>query len=243
MKVYKKIAVGNLLTVAALLLVTGQAQAHIMVAGQAAAGQSFVATISVGHGCTDDLHAAAKLDTKSVEFEIPEGVTSVRPMDSVSFGTPIITADGDGNVTAVKYERTNVDLRDGDPAFYQFQIRMKAPDAPFTKLIFLAHQVCGDMAAANADITVDWVSLDGTGEPAAMLPVLPARSPGWNKWTTDEHIHGLDNLTFFFGDALILWFDNAGYSSNAETQALIDADADSTALTEMHPGTEFWVRY
>jgi hypothetical protein len=56
-------------------------------------------------------------------------------------------------------------------------------------------------------------------------------------------IHGTNALAFFFGDALIVWAGTAGYSSNPETAALIAADATKSPLTQMHPGTEFWIRY
>jgi uncharacterized protein YcnI len=239
----RKIA-GSALALASVLVIADQAQAHVSVTGPAFADSTFVATFSIGHGCTDASNGDAHLDTKSLTIEIPAGVTSVKPVDSAAFDMWTTAVDGEGNVTSVTYEKTMSRLRDGDPAYYtDIKIRMQAPDAPFTRLTFLAHQTCGYLAGTPADITVDWVSTDGSGEPAAQLAVLPARSPGWNKYTNTQHLHGTDTLAYFFGDALIVWVGDAGYSSNPETRALIEADATKSALTEIHPDSELWVRY
>jgi hypothetical protein len=62
---------------------------------------------------------------------------------------------------------------------------------------------------------------------------------GWNKYTVENKI---DDLTIF-DDAQIVWADDAAYSGNPETKALIESEDDVEPLTEIKAGAEIWVKY
>jgi hypothetical protein len=76
-------------------------------------------------------------------------------------------------------------------------------------------------------------------EPAPTLTILPARSPGWNKYEAPAAISDLS----IFDDAEIVWVGDAAYSSNAAYQELIETEDGVTALTEIEAGAEIWVKY
>jgi hypothetical protein len=111
----------------------------------------------------------------------------------------------------------------------------------------MAHQICYD--AQNHPVTVDWVGTSGQTtalpdgapppEPAPSVVLLPARVPGWNKYTVGQH---LTTLTMF-NDAEIVWAGNAAYSVNPNYTALIGKEPNSEPLTEIAAGTEIWVKY
>ena len=146
------------------------------------------------------------------------------------------TSAGDP-ITTVTYEKAVPDYLPTDSQFYKFTIRLKPPNAPFTKLYFKAHQYCNGIAAPT-----EWVGLpdsDAGAEPAAELVIMPARQPGWNKYTVPVDIKDLS----IFKDALIVWKGNAAYSANANTTAQITAEPGATPLTELKANDEVWVRY
>ena len=214
------------------------AEAHVDIgSGPAIANSTNEVTFSVGHGC-------AGADTYKIVVDIPAGVTSVRPMRS-DFGTPTVQKDGAGTITSITWQKPLTEALDSDLAFYKLIIRLKTPNLPFTTVYFPAHQTC--RAADGTMSTVDWVGLPttqatdgGTIEPAAGLNLLPARLPGWNKYTVASAIA---NLSVFFKDAQIVWKGTAAYSANPNTAAVITNTSGVTALTAITSGDEVWVKY
>ncbi len=216
----------------------GVAHAHVDIgSGPAVANATNEVTFSVGHGC-------AGADTNKIVVDIPAGVTSVRPMRS-DFGKPAVGKDIAGTITTVTWQKAPADALDSDLAFYKLVIRLKTPNLPFTAVYFPVHQTC--RAADGTMSTVDWVGLPttptsdaGAIEPAAALTLLPARQPGWNKYTVPAAI---TDLGVFFKDAQIVWKGTAAYSANANTAALITTTQGATALTALSAGDEIWVKY
>lgn len=214
-------------------LYVNTARAHVEVkSGPAAANKTQEVSFAVGHGCSG-------ADTYKVKLDIAAGVTSVRPLRS-DFGKVSVDKDMAGAVTAVTWQKPAADALDADLSYYKLTVLMKVPDKPFTRLYFAVHQTC--RAVDGTLSTVDWVALPGQmGEPAAALTIVPARQPGWNKFSSSEHIH---DLSVFFSDAQIVWKGTTAWSPNAETTNLIKTTPGVTALTDgIHPDDEFWVRY
>lgn len=227
------------------LLVGTAAHAHIAVSGSgpAIAGTSYEAQFTVGHGCSG-------ADTYRIKVAIPSGVTSVRPLDS-TFGKAVVEKDASGNVTSVTWTRGSTsEVLPADTHAHRLVLRARMPDAPFTTVYFPTTQTCRD--AQGAETTVEWASTAGghdhggtdagttpQAEPAPALFVYPKRTPGWNKYTVEEHVHDFA----VFSDAQIVWAGNRAYSPNPVTKGLIETDADTDELTEIHPGTEIWVKY
>ena len=211
------------------------AQAHISIAsGPAFANTSQEVTFGVGHGCEG-------ADTVRVQVEIPTGVASVRPETS-DFGQVDVETDAAGAVVAVTWTKAKASVLDADTQYYKLMLRLKAPDQPFTRVYFPTHQTC--RAADGTETVVDWVgideSADSTVEPAPALNILPARFPGWNKYTLGSAV---DDLKGFFGDAQIVWAGSKAYSINPATVDLIAATQGVSALTSLAAGEEIWVKY
>lgn len=233
---------GFALPLAALGALAGVAEAHVSISsGPAPAGKSQFITFSVGHGCTDA--ASKKLDTVKIRVAIPAGVTGVRPLFS-GFGKPTVTRGSDNAVTAVEWTKAPGDLLDGDDAYYEIKLRATVPNAPFSKLEFSVDQTCED-STTHQQIVVHWNAPEGstTGEPAAMLSVVPAHTTGWNKLTVPRALTQ-DEVAAFLGDAQIVWRGAEAYSSNQQTAAQIAATPGVTALSGgLKAGDEIWVRY
>lgn len=210
-------------------LVPAVAGAHASISsGPATANRSQKITFSVGHGCEG-------ADTVGIRVPIPAGVTSVRALDS-SFGAPIFETDVDGNVTAVSWRKPNAEALPEDRAYYEFVIRVRVPDAPFTRIAFPVEQTC--YSEAGGEVQVDWA-----GEDAPQLIVVPARQSGWNSYTLPAAIVE-DDMPTYFGDALIVWKGTAAYSPNPNIAALIATTMGVTALTgDLSSGDQLWVRY
>lgn len=229
------------LIVAGSLFAATAARAHISVSGPAFAGATHEATFGVGHGCDG-------ADTYRVKVQIPAGVTSVRPLDS-TFGKAVVEKDTEGNVTAVVWTKPVAEVLPADTTYYKLTVRFKVPDAPFKTLYFPTTQTC--RTPDGTETVAEWADTSGehgshdadagtpTTNPAPSLAVLPPRSPGWNKYTVNEHVHDFS----VFQDALIVWAGKAAYSPNPNTQGLIMTEPDTEVLTAIHPGTEIWVKY
>jgi uncharacterized protein YcnI len=228
-------------TVAALLAVTGGlllpalAQAHISVAsGPGFANTTQELVFGVGHGC-------AGADTYSVKMEIPAGVTSVRPVRS-DFGRVSVEKNGAGDVVAVIWQKAEQDLLDADTSYYKLTVRLKLPNQPFTTVYFPTHQTC--KAADGTLSTTHWIATTaapGAGEePAPAVQVVPARKPGWNKFTVPAAI---PDLKLFFSDAEIVWKASAAFSPNPATVELAKATSGVTELTALQANDEIWVKY
>lgn len=216
-------------------LVPSTAGAHVSIAsGPAFANTSQEVAFGVGHGC-------AGADTVRVQIDVPAGVTSVRPETS-DFGQADVETDATGTVVSVAWTKADASVLDADTQYYKLLVRLKAPDQPFTKLYFPAHQTC--RAKDGSETVVDWVGIDETEdstiEPAPTLYVLPARFPGWNKFTVGTAV---DDLKGFFADAQIVWSGSKAYSINPTTSDLIAATSGTSALTSLAAGEQIWVKY
>ncbi|RKH67134.1 YcnI family copper-binding membrane protein [Corallococcus llansteffanensis] len=217
--------------------------AHAAVAGPTPpyAGASFDADFTVSHGCDG-------ADTYRVKVQIPAGVTGVRPVDS-TFGKAEVEKDAAGNVTAVTWTKATGEVKATDSHYYHFGLRAKLPARPFSTVFFSTEQTC--RTPAGVETTVAWTGTSGehshgadagtapAENPAPSLYLLPARLPGWNQYTVEEHVHDLT----VFKDALIVWSGAQAYSFNPVTQALIEKEPGMQPLKEIHPGTVIWVKY
>lgn len=223
-----------LLAATKLLLVPALASAHISVSsGPGFANTTQEIVFGVGHGC-------AGADTYSVRMEIPAGVTSVRPERS-DFGKVSVEKDAAGNVTAIAWQKADQDLLESDISYYKLAIRLKVPNQPFTTLYFPTRQTC--KASDGTLTTTDWVgtpATSGSAEPAPALQIVPARKPGWNKFTVPS---ALSDLGVFFGDAQIVWKGSAAYSPNPATLELAQGTDGVTTLTGLQANDEVWVKY
>jgi uncharacterized protein YcnI len=225
------------------LLSSGLAHAHVgLTAAGPYVGSTVEANFNVGHGCED------KYDTYSVKIRIPSGVSSVRVMENGSFASAVIEKDAANNVTSVTFTKAQSAVRAADDAFYKLVLRLKLPSKAFETVYFPTTQVCKSADGANT-VTTEWVGMgepaDDAGpavEPAPALTVLPARSPGWNKYSATVALEKAQ-LDAWFKDALIVWAGDAAYSANPNTAAQIKAEDGVDALEAVQPGTEFWVKY
>ena len=221
-------------TLASAAVFASAAQAHVSIAsGPAFANTTQEVTLGVGHGCDG-------ADTYRVQVEIPAGVSSIRPETS-DFGQVDVETDAAGTVVAVTWTKAEGSVLDADTQYYKLLLRLKAPDQPFTTLYFPARQTC--RTADGAETVVDWVGIDQTDstvEPAPALRVLPARFPGWNKFTVATPV---DDLKSFFSDAQIVWSGSKAYSVNPTTVELIGATAGASLLSSLSTGDQIWVKY
>lgn len=221
--------VTSLLSAAGIFLGMAQsAEAHVSFVVNATnipvAGKSYTATMNVGHGCEDET-TGTHYDTEILEVAVPTTFASVRPMDA-TWGTAAVEKDLDGNVTKLIWTRSAA-AHGEDSHLYQATFRGTLPDAPLTTLGFVATQRCN-----GGSLETVW---EGAQTPT--LKLMPARLSGWNKYTAQADIDEAA-IKAFFGDALIVWYNNAAYSANPVTAGLI-----TNALTAIPTGGEFWVKY
>jgi uncharacterized protein YcnI len=232
-----KRTIAAVLAVTGVFLVPGVAGAHISVAsGPGFANTTQEIVFGVGHGCEG-------ADTYSVKIEIPAGVTSVRPVRG-DLGNVSVEKNAAGDVVAVVWQKAEADLLPSDFSYYNLTIRLKVPNQPFTTLYFPTHQTC--KTSDGTLITSDWVGTPTTNggttapEPAPALRIVPARKPGWNKYTVPAAV---PDLSLFFGDAQIVWKGTAAYSANASTADLAKTTSGVSELTALQANDEIWVRY
>ncbi len=213
----------------ALSIPAASAFAHVSVQGPAFAGTTQVVTFSVGHGC-------AGADTVGIRVHLPEAVTSMRTLLSTFGGEAVVETSSAGIPLSATWRKA--DARAADDQYYQMQARIRIPDAPFTKLYFKVTQTCRD--SMGVESVVEWEALPGEeGEEAASLWILPARKPGWNKFSVPVAV---DDLTAF-DDASIIWAGEKAYSGNPSTKELIAAEPGVEELSTLAAGTEIWVKY
>lgn len=215
--------------------VPAAAWAHVSIAsGPAFANVSQEVSFGVGHGCEG-------ADTYAVSVEIPMGVTSIRPETS-DFGQVDVETDSAGTIVRVIWTKPEANLLEADTQYYKLTIRLRPPDEPFTSLFFPSQQTC--RAADGTETIVDWVGIDveegGEVEPAPELLLVPARFPGWNRFTVGTDIA---DLGIFFADAEIVWRGNSAYSANPTTVDLIGSTDGVTLLESLEADDEIWVRY
>lgn len=225
----KSILIGTAVSLAASL-----AAAHVGVSsGPGFADKNQEIVLAVGHGC-------GNLDTQSVTVDIPTVVTSVRALPS-EFGKPTVQRDTADLVRSVTWSRPVSELVANDDNYYKLVLRIRVPNQPFTKLHFPTHQTC--RTADGGSTTVDWIAeteTDGGPEPAPELTIVPARQPGWNRFTVPAAI---PDLKVFFSDALIVWKGSAAFSANPSTAQMIDDTDGVTQLTSLAANDEIWVKY
>jgi periplasmic copper chaperone A len=210
------------------------AVAHISATSPGFANTTQEIVLSNSHGCEG-------ADTYTVKTTIPAGVTSVRAINSGDFGKATVQTDATGQVTSVTWQKADADLLAGDTHYYKTAIRARLPNQPFTVIYFPTEQTCkrtdgGILVSHWTNTTSD---LDG-GEPAPAVTLLPARRPGWNKYTVPVAI---PTLSVFFSDAQIVWKGNAAYSANPAVTELIGGTPGVTALTSLAANDEIWVKY
>jgi hypothetical protein len=228
---------------AAVSALSFAAAAHPSVAsGPAAANKSQKVTFQLSHGCDG-------ADTTKIKVTLPSAITSVRGMFG-ELGTPSLQRDPNDsnpatNVRSITWTKPADDskLLASDFGFYEFTFRARIADVPFTQLQLNVEQTC---KAANGTISVvQWDQPPGapSGEPAAMLVVVPARVPGWNKITVPRAVAAAD-LATYFGDAQIVWRGAEAYSPNANTTTMIQGTTGVTVLaSDLAVGDEIWVKY
>src|SRR5688572_29614587 len=217
------------------------AHAHVsVISGATTANTNQEITFGVGHGCEG-------ADTYRVRIEIPAGVGSILPLTS-DFGKITLEKDAVGLITAVTWQKPEADLLPADSEYYKLVIRMRTPNQPFTTVYFPVIQTCKKLDGTL--LTTRWVGKPGDPplpdggmeEPAASLPLLPARLPGWNKYTVPVAIPNT-LLAGWFGNAIIVWKGNAAFSANPATTELIKNTAGVVALDSLQANDEIWVRY
>jgi periplasmic copper chaperone A len=218
-------------TGASLMLAATGAHAHISIPEVGNAGKNQVITFNVGHGCSG-------ADTYSIEVQIPKEVTTVLGVPNF-FGPADVKTDDTGAVTSVVWTKQQV--RPKDDQFYQLQLRIAVPDLPFETLNFPTIQRC--RTQAGEERVSEWVNTETPtpmdAEPSPKLLILPARKPGWNKFTTPKAITDLS----IFADAQIVWVGDSAYSSNEATAALIAGEDGVSELEEIEADAEIWVKY
>jgi len=210
------------------------AQAHtaFVISAQDApvANTNYMATLSVGHGCSEVLTDGATIhhDTEKLIVEVPSEIITIRPLDAPWGAVEVVTNDS-GQITQLIWTRTHA-VHAEDRHLYQASFRLKLPNTPFTAVNFPVHQVCTDSNAA--EITTSWIGVD-----VPKINIQPAHMAGWNKYTAQADIDFVTIQTFF-KDALIVWSGSAAYSSNPVTDGLI-----SNKLTTIPAAAEYWVKY
>lgn len=223
------------------LLTLNSAQAHVTVSSTPAfAGRSHIVVLNIPHGCEN-------ADTYKVIVDIPASFTSVRPADT-AFGRSGIVRDDSGKIKQLVWTKAEGDLQDTDTHFYQVSFRATLPNTPFAVAYLPTVQNCRD--SSGNESTAAWTAISdehdhsnhgaaGGDNPAPSMMLYPARFPGWNRYTVNEHVHDLS----VFKDAEIVWSGNLAFSANPQTMELIVQDPNVGVLDAIHPGTEIWVKY
>lgn len=239
----RTIASSAFLAALGCLLSADIAHAHIGASSATPYANATAETVfSVGHGCEG-------YDTLSVKISIPAGVTSLRVVESWPFTNVTTEKDAAGTVTSVTFSKPQERVRAADDGYYKLTIRAKLPDKPFTTLYFPAIQTCKSQDGSVTPPATEWIGTtanetENGPEPAPSLFVLPARTPGWNKFTIPAGVEiKKEQLATVFKDALIVWADKAAYSVNPNTAAQIAAEDGVEALESIAAGTEIWVKY
>lgn len=237
-----------MLTTASMLSVA-VAQAHVSVVSDTAyANGYYAATLAVPHGCDG-------MDTIGVEVEVPANFGTPRVFES-ALGKGSVAIEGEtGNYILTWTKAEGTEQYAEDDHAYEVSFRTRLPDTPFTTVYFPTRQFCESPVGATGQS--DWVGTGGHGHdhgggggeseelPAPSMMIYPARYPGWNTYEVTEHLHDMS----IFNDAEIVWWNDAAYSSNPLTLELIEEDANTSVLEQIHPADEgqdptiIWVKY
>jgi hypothetical protein len=167
-------------------------------------------------------------------------VTTARAQASAGWSEPQVITDAAGNTTKMVWAKEQP--REKDDAFYQFNLRLKVPNQPFTTLNFPTVQTC--RGSDGSELTTEWVTIAKPGEaepehPAPAVTVLPVHKSGWNKFSVAAELTDLS----VFDDAEIVWAGDAAYSGNPSTAEQIKSEAGVSELSKIPAGTEIWVKY
>jgi len=226
---------------AAVTVFSGLAIAHPTVAsgpGFANKGSQKI-TFGLAHGCDG-------ADTIKIKVDIPTTVTSIRALYS-DFGRPTITRDPNNanpqtNVRSIEWVKGDTEL-DEDFAFYEFTLRGRIADVPFTKILFTVTQTCKVPNASPTTVVWDQPPESTVGEPAPVLNVVPQRVAGWNKFVLTTAV-AAEDVPLYFADAQIVWRGTEAFSPNSNTRAMIQGTTGVTELTtDLAVGDEIWVKY
>lgn len=220
------------------------ARAHVGISsGPVVADSTSEVIFSVGHGC-------AGLDTLSIKIDIPASVTAVRAGPS-NLGTATFERNAALAVTAVTFAKKPSEVIEGDDNLYKVVLRLKVPKTPFAPVYFPIHQTCQKPDGTGTTVS-EWVATTpneshssdagAAPSPAAVLVVVPAWKPGWNKFTVPAAIATAE-LATYFGTAQVVWKGTAAYSANTSTVEQIKSTAGVTELTAIAAGDEVWVKY
>lgn len=233
------------------LFVAAVASAHVSAnTPVAVANVSQEVTFQIGHGCgIPNVTPETNTDTTSLTVDIPAGVTSVRAVSSTDFPNLSLAKDGAGNVTSITWAKVPGTELAADTNFYKLTLRAKVPNVPFTKIYFKAHQKC---KAPGKD--AEWIRTateNPDAEDAAVVAVLPPKTPGWNKYTVPVAIADIGaacpavpNATCgFFKDAQIVWKGSAAYSPNAVIAEQIKGETGVTELKSLAANDEIFVKW
>jgi uncharacterized protein YcnI len=235
----KKLSAAIVAATSTLIATIASAHVSTNAGSPAPAGGSQEITLQIAHGCSVE-GQTTMTDTSSLKVDIPAGVTSVRAVSSTDFPNVTVDKDGSGNVTAITWAKVPGSELDADTNFYKLTFRAKMPNAPFTKIYFKAHQKC---KAPGKD--AEWIGIPGDtsgAEPAPEVIVLPAKTPGWNKFTVPVAVAAAD-MKSYFNDAQIVWKGTAAFSANAVTADQITKEPGVTPLTELAANDEIFVKY
>lgn len=229
---------------------SGTAVSHVSVdttQGPAIAGTSHLVTLNVPHGCDG-------ADIFRIEVQIPEGFLLSRPVDG-DFGTATVFKETltepfvkhgktyTEDVRTIIWEKPEDKIKAGDTHLYRVSFRATMPDTPFATTYLKTIQTC--KMPDGSEQSLEWVGTGGhdshgsTESPAPALVIYPARNPGWNQYTVNEHVHDLS----IFKDAEIVWSGPLAYSANPLTATMIQKEKNVDLLEMIHPGTEIWVKY
>lgn len=226
-----------LFTTLVLLATAGVAAAHAsMTPTITPANKNTKVTFGIGHGCDGE-------DTYKVVVDIPAGIAlaNVKAMSSPEYGYAEITEDVDG--IHVTWTKDDADILASDSAYYELTVRVRTPNAAFTRLQWDVHQYCKNPAGGE-DLAHHWDDPPGGGpDNAPMMTLQPStKAGGWNEFTLAGAVAVADFPTYFV-DALIVWRGTSAFSANPVIAAMIAATPGVTALTDLAIDDVILVKY
>lgn len=164
----------------ALLLVTGAAQAHVVLEEPVAlAGSSYRASFRIGHGC-------AGSPTTGIQVYLPAGVRGAKPMPKAGWALTTrrapLAQPYESHGKTVREDVVEISWTVQNPAqalpddwYEEFVLRATLP-AQAGALWFRVLQTCASGQLDWADIPAQGTSTRGMKTPAVLLEVLPGGS-------------------------------------------------------------------
>lgn len=232
--------------IAVIAFTTSYTFAHVGIATSPVyTGKTQEIALSVPHGCSQTVDGVTTAyDTLRVEVQIPDTLTSLRPLDT-AFGNATLVKNEAGVITKVIWTKPDAANKGGDTHYYGLPLRAKVNAQAFTKVYLPTVQYCKNNN--GEEISASWTAISddhdhsstSTENPAPSFLAYPVRTKGWNKYKAPDHLHDMS----IFNDAEIVWKGTEGYSGNTNTAALIKGDIKYSVLNQIHPDEEFWVKY